>query len=231
MSPFIFDILPFVIGAILSGVLVVYAAKKRTVPATQALANMLLAIFIWSVGYIFETLATTVQVKLFWTKVEFLGIAPLPVMWLQFGFYYRYNLEKAQRYANVLLCIPLVTILLAWTNEYHHWMWSQVSINPEFAPSTLVLHHGVWFSVHVTYSYICLLVGVVFMVWGVIRQLVSHGWQSIGILVGLIMPWCMNILMLRYALIHLDITILGFVLSGCLFALAIFTSRKDEIRT
>ena len=57
---------------------------------------------------------------MFWARVQYPGIVAVPLMWLGLVIQYM-GQEKwlTRRNLTLLAIIPLVTLLLAWTNDAH----------------------------------------------------------------------------------------------------------------
>ena len=96
--------LPLIGAALLSGWIAAYAWKRRSTRSASALALLALAIMIWSLGYALEIASTELAAKLFWGKVQYIGIATAPLFW----FIFAYN--HAQRDKPM----PRRTMLLWW---------------------------------------------------------------------------------------------------------------------
>jgi hypothetical protein len=63
---------------------------------------------------------------------EYIGIATLPVAWLAFALQYTgREAHMTVRSATLLSALPLVTLLLAWTNEAHGLIWSSTGLDED----------------------------------------------------------------------------------------------------
>ena len=87
---------------------------------------------------------------------------------------------------------PLVAILLAATNGSHGLIWSTVSLETTGSLPVLSLIHGVGFWVHAGYSYLLILLGIIFLAD---RLLQSHRlyWEQAGaLMISALLPWAAN---------------------------------------
>jgi len=111
---------PLVIMALMLAALVTYAWRRRATPGAGPLALLLLAVLVWSLGYVLELSSTDLSSKVFWARVQYPGIVAVPLMWLGLVIQYM-GQEKwlTRRNLTLLAIIPLVTLLLAWTNDAH----------------------------------------------------------------------------------------------------------------
>ena len=78
-----------------------------------------LAAAIWAIGDGFEAAALTLPLKIHWSQFAYTGIATCTVMFLMFALSY----TNQNRFANlqtllILLVIPLVTVIVAFTNPH-----------------------------------------------------------------------------------------------------------------
>jgi PAS domain S-box-containing protein len=101
--------------------------------------------------------SVALESKIFWGKVQYLGIASLPPLWAVFALQYT-NPGRWLTRRNLLLLaiIPIITIALVWTNEAHSLIWRQTKLQISVSVSTLAVSYGSWFWVHLVYSYILL---------------------------------------------------------------------------
>ncbi len=141
--------------SLLSAAVLLDVVRRRPARGVFPFAVMLLGTSAYTLFYAVGLASTTLEDKLLWTRFMYLSSLLLPPGLL--GFANRYTERKGwlKWYTPVLLAIePLITLTLVWTNDAHHWMWTQASLVPYTAGlSTLQMAHGPWFSVHALYSY------------------------------------------------------------------------------
>jgi diguanylate cyclase (GGDEF)-like protein len=75
-------ILPFVLSAVLVAALLVFALFNWREPIAPWLSGTLIALLIWTVGYVFELSTTSLEGKLRWADLQFFGSVTVPVFWL-----------------------------------------------------------------------------------------------------------------------------------------------------
>jgi two-component system, sensor histidine kinase and response regulator len=225
-------IIGLVVAAVISVVLVVYALRRREVLGAWTLAFLMVAVSVWTLGYALEIAASDVAGKLFWAKVEYLGIVTVPVAWLALALQYagRESWLTAGRLA-LLSSIPLATLLLTLTNEAHNLIWSRTSLARTGSLVLLEVEHGAWFWVHYVYSYLLLLIGSIVLVSTVARAAGLFRKQSIALLLGVAVPWIANgIYVLGLTPVPgLDLTPFAFVVSGMSLSWGLFRYRLLDI--
>jgi diguanylate cyclase (GGDEF)-like protein len=79
-TPFI---LPLAVSAAFCLAMLVVAWRNRVEPVAPWFAATILALLAWTVGYIFELMATGLQAKVAWANLEYIATIALPMFWLQ----------------------------------------------------------------------------------------------------------------------------------------------------
>ncbi|MCJ7635129.1 hypothetical protein MUP77_22400, partial [Candidatus Bathyarchaeota archaeon] len=81
-------------------------------------ALLLLAGSVWALGVAMEIWSTDLAAKLFWYKVQYMGIIVVPTGWLVYTLQYL-GREKwlTRRTVSLLSIIPITSIFLVFTNE------------------------------------------------------------------------------------------------------------------
>jgi PAS domain S-box-containing protein len=202
---------------------------KRGVTAFTA---EMIAVTIWSLSYALELAATDLPTKLIFVKLQFVGIVSAPVIFLLFVTEYT-GREKWQtpRYVIPHFIIPLATIIILWTNELHGLMYQHVRLDTSGAFPNFVGVRGVWFWVHATYSYIVMLLAVVFLVSSIARAPQLYRGQAATLLIGVLAPWVGNAIYIfnLSPFPNLDLTPFAFAITGLAFAWSLFGFRLLDI--
>jgi PAS domain S-box-containing protein len=218
--------------AAMSAALVFFAWRRRGTPGAEALAVLMTGVCIWAVGYALELSGADLPTKIFWAKAEYIGIATVPVAWLAFALQYT-GREELLTHRNVALlsALPLVTLLLAGTNEVHGLVWSSTGLTEDGPFPALEVDHGGWFWVHLLYSYLLLLVGTILLISMLTRSPNLYRKQNLALLVAVSVPWVGNgIYVLGFSPVpNLDLTPFAFLLSGMAIALSLFRFRLLDV--
>ncbi len=160
-------------------------------------------VVVWSLGNIFEIISTTLPLKLFWTKVEYLGIpfVSLAIFCFTLVFSGRRNWLTRTRFL-LLLTIPVLTFLLAATNEWHHLIWTALKM-PAGGYGPMGVSRGLWYFVNMAYSYGLLLITMFFLVQMVALQQNLYRSHSLLMLIGIVLPWAGNVVYALYSTLDL----------------------------
>lgn len=213
-TPFL---LPLVTIGLLALAIAVTAYRRQRVPGARPLIALALGASVWSFGYAGELSSTNLAAGLFWAKVQYLGIGAVPPAWLAFALQYAHSRRSlSSRTRLLLVSMPLITLLLAWTNEWHRLVWQTIGLSGGDSPSILALTHGPWFWCYIGYSYVCLLAGAILLIRAMLRAPQLYRGQATALIVAIAAPWIGNGLYITDLTPwpHLDLTPFGFTLAG-----------------
>lgn len=118
----------------------------------------------------------------------------------------------------LLLVIPILSLVVLWTNDLHHLFYIQYSSS--FADTI----YGPYFYVHSVYTYLLLIIGIGRLLIFSIRNAGFFSKQSLLINIGLACPVIVNVLgsFLKLIPMTVFVTPISFSVSIICFALAIF---------
>ncbi len=197
------------------------AFRLRSKPGGLSLAYLMLAIAEWSLALAFEFMSTTLASKIFWSKIEYLGIVSAPVLLFIFALSFTQR-EKwlRRRYLYLYWLFPLITLILALTNERHHLIWTHFTPIP--ADHFLIAYgHGSWFWVMTAYFYMLVLVASIMLIQAALHYRHIYRQQAITLLISVFPPWISNMLYVFEAgpFPGLDLTPVSFAATGVLLTL------------
>ena len=184
-----------------------------------------LACSVWSLGYALEIAGADLPTKIFWGKIQYIGIVTVPLSWVIFAYFHSTpSAWVTRRNVTLLSIVPCITLFLAFTNELHGLIWKDVRIHTVGIFSALDVTHGFWFWIYWVYSNILLLVGTIFVLRSFNRTKGLFRRQKIILLIAVLTPWFGNVLYVSglSPIPHLDITPFAFTISVFVFAWVIF---------
>ncbi len=144
-------VLPSLISSAIIVALVLLIWSKRDLAVVKALYASLLSTFIWVFFKLLVIVSQDYDTQLLISKLQYSGIAFTAVTWLIFTLVALDMTHHVTR-KNIfwLSVIPIVTFVLALTNDAHGLIWQKI----EFVGANVHAEHGGWFPVHIAYSYI-----------------------------------------------------------------------------
>ena len=169
------------------------AWRRRSTPGATALGILMVAGAVWAVAYALSLVAAEPSMRIFWGEIKYLGIVVVPLIWVIFTLQYTGREEWVRRHTLALLAVePTAALTLIFTNEAHGLFWSSRESSTT-GPFTIVESvYGPWFWVHLSYSYLLLLVGTVFLTQALVSSAHLYREQKIALVVGTSMPWVIN---------------------------------------
>jgi diguanylate cyclase (GGDEF)-like protein/PAS domain S-box-containing protein len=117
------------------------------------------AMGVWTLCYALELATPTLEGKIFWAKMKYLGSTTGPVLWFIFSLYYTNHRHWLTVPLKTLLAFFILgTIGIVFTNEIHHWYWTRIFLLPGY-PETQS-EHGFYFWVYAVGAYLLILASV-----------------------------------------------------------------------
>ncbi len=194
---------------------------------------MMLSNAIWSLGYGFELAANTLSMMRFFINIEYIGITTLPVCWFLFCL----NLAGKECWYKkplnlfVLLGVSLLTIILVWTNDYHHLHYRSVKVDSTGPFPMLLLEPGIWYRCFIVYFYLLIGLGSYLILKTFSRAEPIYRRQNYTIFFAALIPWLVNLAYLLgfRPLDNLDLTPFAFILAISLITIAIYRFKLFDI--
>lgn len=189
-------LIPLALCALISVVVAIYAWSRRSRQSAVALTILASVIALWCIGYAFELAAVELQAKYFWGKLQYIGIASVPLFWFIFAYNHANPGKRLSHpWMLALFAIPFTTIILALSMEWHGLIWGDVSIlREEYFSAIKVDSRGFWFWIHFVYSYLLLLGGTVIIARWLRKAQGLYRSQAVALILALSVPWLGNIL-------------------------------------
>ena len=127
--------------------------RNRRVPEAGSLALFMAAAALWCFAYMLQLECQDFAVKVFWAKLKYFGIVLAPAAWVVLALQYSGRIQRlSARNLALLTIMPVATLLLVWTNDFHHLFWASVTIDYSGASEILFLKEGVAFWICISYT-------------------------------------------------------------------------------
>jgi PAS domain S-box-containing protein len=205
--------------------------KNRLAPGAMPFMLLELSAALWALTSGLEKLTLNPATKILLSKIQYLGIVSVPVFWLLFTLEYtRQDRWLTRRTRIALWIIPVITLLLVWTNEAHHLVWSEViPANTLGLPS--IYRHGTWFQISLIYNYLLLSLGILSLIWAILRYPGVYGQQATSLLAGVSIPIFANILYILEIgpIPGMDPTPFALILCNAIYSWSIFRYRVFDL--
>jgi PAS domain S-box-containing protein len=225
-------VLLLLIAAAASAALAHSAWQRRPAPGAAAFALLMLAVTQWALAYAQSVASVDLPSMYFWDKAIYLGTVAIGPAWLVFVLQYT-GREKWLTRRNVarLAALPVVTLALAWTNEAHGLIYSRVGLRAIGSFPIFDVTYGMWFWIHIAYSYALVGAGTVLLFQVLLRSPHLYRGQVLAVLVGILAPWVANMLDLAglQPLQPLDPTPFAFTVTGLAVVLGLLRFRLFDV--
>lgn len=148
-----------------------------------------LSVAVWAGANAGRTVAQSFGWMLLFTQLSYLGVLTSPVLWFIFTLRYTGHGKWLTRRRLVLLAvIPLLSLSLIFTAQYHSLYYSSISFDPNVVGPSLATTPGPGYIVTVGYSYGLLLVGIALLIAATFATDRLYRRQSVTIVCCALLP-------------------------------------------
>jgi len=219
----IISIISLSIGILLCVILIYLLHHHKKEESSTFFLMLIVSILVWATAFMFEIIASSENLMMLFAKIQYIGVSFVPVAWFSFCSVYagKFNNIVKGKLFYLLTIIPLVTIFLVFTNEFHGLIWSKIDFSDIGVYKILTPIHGTWFWIHTTYSYLLIATGSLLIIWKSLSISSTHLRRSVILISAVVLPWIVNILYLL-KIMKSDYTAPAFVASISLLFLGVY---------
>ncbi len=221
-----FLVLSYVASAAVSTGVVVVAWRRRSVVGARGVALLMLAVAWWLLANAFEAAALDRSAKIAWSVIAYPGIESVAVLYLLFvvGWTRQDGWVTRARVA-LLFVVPTISVGMAATNEWHHLLWTSVTLTDAWGV-TAVYDHGPWFWVEVAYAYTLVGAGLIALVGAMYRYPAVYSSRMRLVVLASVAPIVGSVVYAAglQASLHADLSSIAFAVAGLVGAWAILRS-------
>jgi PAS domain-containing protein len=229
MSVPLYIIIPALgINALILFALGLYSFQRKDIRGSSYFSLLMLACGFWSIAQIGEYASTQLVYKITWSKISYLGISTVSVLFFLFALSYtKQGYRHIKKHIWLLWVVPFLVIILVFTNEWHGLIWNTITPVVYKAGVFLRYEYGLMFYLHVVYSYVLMLLGSFYFIKEVIITSKKQQYSIITLLVAVALPWIANILyLLKIQIVEgVELTSFVFMLTGVLIFINIFAFK------
>ncbi len=199
--------------------------RRRAQGGQGYFALLMLAAGCYSLLFGFEILLQSNLLKIFFLKLENIGIVAIAPFWFLFAFEYTQNARWFQKkYIPLFFIIPCISLLIL-ASPFDHLYYASMDAH---SVGPVVVSGGIWYWVQTAYNYFLLLLGAFVILRAIFRYPGIYRSQSLVLLSGLLIPLFANGYYLfgnelfPQSYIPLDGTPIAFIFTGILYGFGIF---------
>ncbi len=221
---FVFYHSAMILSLLASLFVIVLMWKRRQAHGAKAIIVLSVATFVWTLGFLLEANSDTLEQQLFFTNIGYIGLMSVPVAWFIFALNYTSDNQLVTGWRIAPLCIiPLVTVALVWSNNWHHLMWFDEHLVTTGPFTVTAKTYGSFLWIAFAYSYILIITGVIILIRRLFVGVPLYKGQAISLIVAASLPLIWNFIYL-FNLVPLprkDLTPVMFAISGIAIALGL----------
>ncbi|WP_353573029.1 histidine kinase N-terminal 7TM domain-containing protein [Candidatus Albibeggiatoa sp. nov. BB20] len=218
-----------IILLILSGmvtlILTITALQRSTSQLVVMFAFTMFCALIWNFGFAAEIISPTLKSKLIWANIQFFGIAFLSLGWLAMIMLATGQSRQTLRLIPFFGIIPALTILIIWTNPYHHLFRLNPSLLTTNVPFPILnSDYGAYFyAVHAPYGYFLFAASLFLLIKFWKKAPTVYRKQSFILILSVIVPLLVDLLYVLgiTPIPSFNFTSIMFTLSGVLLSISI----------
>ena len=216
------------LSAALAAWVVTIVWRRRDVAGSGAFLWLMGAIAFWCATSAFHGLSASLDDRIVWAKVQYLGITAAPPLWLLFSARYaQANWIDSRLVRRLIWIIPALTVLAAATNEWHRLVWPSVHLEPG---GRTIYEHGWWFWIAAGYAYVLMLAGTALLINALRRSPPTYRGQWLVLIGAAVVPLAGNVLYLAgLTPPGFDATPVAFTVSGLLFTHGLYRSYLFDL--
>lgn len=139
----------------------------------------------WTFCNALELSGTTLDVKLFWANMQYFSYTTIHVLWLYMVLLFtgKKNWTKCKRILPLFI-IPIIIIILVWTDRYHGLMRYGFSLKKIDGFSVIEKSYGPLYWLHPIYGYTIVLISIYIILRSAIVHKSIYRMQAIALLVS-----------------------------------------------
>jgi PAS domain S-box-containing protein len=189
---------------------------------------------IWALFNFLSAMSKGQEMKVFWDNLSFIGATMVPAIWLIFSIKYtRKEPFSYKKYKFALYIIPIITLHFIFIKSLRPLFITDINLELLEGSSIYLINYkfGIWFWVHVIYSYLCIFLGTILFIKMLIELHQVYKKQVMTMLIGVIIPLIgSSLYILGYGPVKvLDTTVFSFGVSGVIFYIGMYKYKILEV--
>jgi signal transduction histidine kinase len=203
----------------------VIARSRRSTPGSPSFAWLMVIVAHLCLTTALHALVPDVSARVVISKVRYLALATLGVLWLLFAAgYARVSWPSRTEIRLALWALPAVSVVAALTNELHGLVWQSITPVEAWWGPSLVYEPGALYWVQLAYTYALVATGTWLLAVGVRTFPPPYRPQYWAVIVGTLLPLLGNVLYFTRLRTTggFDLTPLALALSGLCFTWGLY---------
>ena len=192
MSPAITFSLVYLLAAAIALAAVAVIWPRRAAPGGTPLALMLTAAAFWAVCDAIELHMPTVDGKRLISQIQYIGVIAAAPCFFHAAMALSGRTGRMRRELLVAVwAVPLASLLIAWTNPWHNWLWTGIELPSGDLPFAHY-RYGWWFWALTAQHYLLMVAATVLLVGAIRRVRGPFRTGMTAVLIAVVLPWIGN---------------------------------------
>lgn len=211
-------------SALVTILLAIHSMNKKDVTGAKAFSFLCMASSIYAFGYGMELLNKDLSITLFWNGFQYCGIEFIPVFWIIVALQYCGKEKILTTFIKgVLFTIPISTLIVRYTNSFHHLFFKNVFITSNGYFPIMFIEKGPLYIVSWTFISCCILYSNFLYFKLLIQSKGNLHYQSLLMFVASLLPWISYCLLLfNISPLEIDYTPIASTVSYILLLIGLF---------
>jgi len=231
-TTFSLQFLPSLIGGIISLGMMIFLYKFASNVLVKVLMLMIFGAFLWAGGNFLENIFVDQSLKVFWLKVEYLGLITLPVLWFILSFVYIGRGHFLKKRFIAILFLPAVIILTCfWVPGLTEFMFKKIYVDTSGSFPALELKYGPVFWFAYVHNNIYMFLGTVLLFRQMFMVQKDLGRKIMFLVLAMVIPWICTFLVVFNICpwIEVDLSPASVVISLALLSAAIYPFKSISV--
>lgn len=224
-----------IVNAVIAAVIAILLGRRHPAPGRNAMRWMLAGLAVWAFGYAMITMLPSLAAKIFWLRIENVGILTVPAFWFLFTVQYAQMDKWLNRYTGALFfIIPVISLVFIFSERWFHLYYAAVRPISETG-GPLAIERGPWYLVTALQAYALNLIGTGVLIWRFLYYRNIYR-KQLAILVGAVLiPLLINIFyqfaprVIPAVSASVDLTPISFTVTAFLLSVGIFGLRLFDL--
>jgi diguanylate cyclase (GGDEF)-like protein/PAS domain S-box-containing protein len=224
-------LIPYLASAAVTAWLSVLAWRRKSVPGARFFAGLACSEVVWTLGYMLQLVAPSLNGKIFWNNVQFVGAVAAPLAYLGFALEYDRTSFKTGWFTwKPLAPVALLLLGFIWTDGLHGLFRRQAHLQPGTPFSILLFTDGPGFPIYTIYAYSLILLTTLVLISRYLHASSLYRVQIGIVFIGVLVPWVTTIFTaLGWVPVRLhEATPITFGVSNLIIAWALFRYHLFE---
>ena len=220
----------YIVAVLISVGVLVFAWRQRYQRGGRVFTAAMAIIVVWAGFDALQLMAVDQSAKLMWRTLGYAAHNLGPITLLVFALIYTGREAWVTPFNIGLLAIEpvIVGFVVAPTTTMHGLVWRGIHVSTTPGYAILEMGFGPWYWINTAYNYVLVLAAIILfldMAWG---SGATHRNQGIALVAGIIPPFVGNISWVA-GLTIIDVTALGFALTGAVWGIALYRYRLLDL--